>query len=61
MTDALGYVAQALLFVAAAVWMTWARARIGTRGAAWFASRVAVVMLMTVVGSCSWCRPSHRA
>ena len=49
MTRAPGYVAQALLFVGGAMWMSWARARIGTRGAAWFASRVAVVMLVTLV------------
>ena len=44
------YVLQALLFAGGAVWMTWARARIGTRGAAWFASRMVVVLLTTVVG-----------
>ncbi len=49
MTHAPGYVAQALLFVAAAVWLSWARARLGTRGAGWFASRVAIVMLVTLV------------
>ena len=49
MTRAPGYAAQALLFVAAAVWLSWARARLGTRGAAWFASRVAIVMLVTLV------------
>ena len=38
------------VFVAAAAWMSWARARLGTRGAAWFASRVAIVMLVTLVG-----------
>ena len=49
MMHAPGYVGQALLFVAAAAWLSWARARIGTRGAAWFANRVAIVMLATLV------------
>ncbi len=44
------YVLQALLFAGGAIWMTWARARIGTRGAAWFASRMVVVLLTTVLG-----------
>ena len=44
------YVLQALLFAGGAIWMTWARARIGTRGAAWFASRMVVVLLITVLG-----------
>ena len=49
-TSAPAYVLQALLFASGAVWMTWARARISTRGAAWFASRMVVVVLTTVVG-----------
>ena len=44
------YVLQALLFTGGAIWMTWARARISTRGAAWFASRMVVVLLTTVLG-----------
>ncbi len=44
------YVLQALLFVGGAVWMTWAQARIGTHGAAWFASRTMIVLLTTIVG-----------
>jgi diguanylate cyclase (GGDEF)-like protein len=50
LSHAPAYVAQALVFVAAAAWMSWARARLGTRGAAWFASRVAMVMLVTLLG-----------
>ena len=50
LTHAPAYVAQALVFVAAAAWMSWARARLGTRGAAWFAGRVAMVMLVTLLG-----------
>ncbi len=50
MAAAPAYVLQALLFASGAVWMTWARARISTRGAAWFASRMVVVVLTTVVG-----------
>ncbi len=49
-TGSPAFVLEALLFAGGAIWMTWARARIGTRGAAWFASRMVVVVLMTVVG-----------
>ncbi|MCY7418004.1 MAG: hypothetical protein LH650_05830, partial [Chloroflexi bacterium] len=40
LTRAPAYVLQALVFVAAAMWMTWARARLGPRGAPGFASRL---------------------
>ncbi len=49
LTHVSAYVAQAMVFIAAAVWMSWARARLGTRGAAWFAGRLAIVMLITLL------------
>ncbi len=49
LTHALADVVQALVFLAAAIWMTWARARLGTHGTSWFASRLVVVMLVTLV------------